>query len=188
MLTKFHQKNSLIFALTLLLSFLSVNETIGQKRTKSKKVIPIAKVVPNTPFNFFIGNWSSYNKESSFAAYCNVKSIAVGEAVEIHLENPDGTVSVGLIYEDPVFKKWKLAWVGPQDESWSGNGVRDLKQNSDPSSYIFEGETVLNGNRVKDRYIFENVNKETVVMMYEISTDNVGIWDLEYKFTFKRSQ
>lgn len=185
--TNFRQKKTLILALTLLFCSLSINESIGQKRTKSKKVTPIAKVIPNTPFNFFLGNWSSYNKESSFAAYCNVKSIAQGSAVEIHVENPDGTVSVGLIYEDPILKRWKLAWVGPDHDDWSGNGVRELRKSADPLSYIFEGETVLNGNRVKDRYVFENVNKETVVMQYEISTDNAAKWDTEYKFTFKKS-
>lgn len=45
---------------------------LGQKRPTSKKSVPVARVVPQTPFNFLIGNWASYSQEATFAAYCNV--------------------------------------------------------------------------------------------------------------------
>ncbi len=163
------------------------NSIIGQKRAKSKRTVTQTKVVPRTPFNFLIGNWASYNREATLAAYINVKAIASGSALEIHLENPDGTMSVGLIYSDPISDNWKLAWVGP-DETTTGNGVRDFRLDSDPKRIIFEGITNLENKRAQDRYIFENVNSETVVKIYEISTDNGTTWDQEYKYTFKKTQ
>ncbi|MBL0117938.1 MAG: hypothetical protein IPP89_02905 [Saprospiraceae bacterium] len=163
------------------------NSAIGQKRAKSKKTIEQVKVIPRTPFNFLIGNWASYNKEATFAAYINVKVIAGGSALEIHLEKPDGTMSVGLIYSDPISDNWKLAWVGP-DQSNSRNGVRDLQPDGDPKRIIFLGLTNLDNKRALDRYIFENVNSDTVVKIYEISTDNGITWDQEYKYTFKKTQ
>jgi len=175
----------LIFFAFACLAFLPAAE--AQKRTRSKKNTPIARVVPNTPFNFLIGNWASYSREATFAAYCHVKPIAAGSALEIHLEKPDGTMSVGLIYSDAMDERWKLTWVGPDDDNLTGNGVRYYTAGSDSNRFIFSGNTVLKGKSVLDRYVFENVNTDTVVKSYEISTDNGRSWDVEYKFTFKKN-
>jgi hypothetical protein len=185
---KIHSRNIFLLGLLFLFTFCSAGESFGQKRAKSKKITQSTKVVPNTPFNFLIGNWASYNREATFAAYCNIKSIAAGSGLEIHFEKPDGTMSVGLIYGDAMDDRWKMTWVGPDDESFSGNGVRFYKKGYDALRFEFSGDSYLNGKPIKDRYTFENVNADTIIKMYEVSTDNGTTWDVEYKYTFKRTQ
>jgi len=135
-----------------------------------------------------IGNWASYNREATFAAYCNIKPIAAGAGLEIHFEKPDGTMSVGLIYSDAIDDRWKLTWVGPDEDSFSGNGQRFYKKGYDVLRYEFSGSSNLNGKPILDRYVFENVNGDTIITIYEVSTDNGNSWDTEYKYTFKKTQ
>ncbi|HMY85297.1 MAG TPA: hypothetical protein PLC76_02300 [Saprospiraceae bacterium] len=160
---------------------------LGQKRPTSKKSVPVARVVPQTPFNFLIGNWASYSQEATFAAYCNVKAIASGTALEIHLEKPDKTMSVGLIYSDALDDRWKMVWVGPDVNTMHSNGVRYYESSYDRNLYFFQGKTIFNGKSVKDRFMFENINNDTVVFSYELSTDNEKTWDIEFRFTFKKN-
>ncbi len=35
--------------------------------------------------------------------------------------------------------------------------------------------------------MFENINNDTVVFSYELSTDNEKTWDIEFRFTFKKN-
>ena len=177
-----------MLGLLLILNIGLAKQGFCQKRAKSKKITQSTKVVPNTPFNFMIGNWASYNREATFAAYCNIKAIAAGAGLEIHFERPDGTMSVGLIYADAIDERWKLTWVGPDDENFSGNGQRFYKKGFDAMRFEFSGESNLNGRPIRDRYVFENVNNDTIITIYEVSTDYGTTWDTEYKYTFKKTQ
>jgi len=177
----------MLFFLAILIVGISQTQVLAQKRAKSKKTVPAAKIIPQTPFNFLIGNWASYSVEATFAAYCHIKPIASGTALEIHLEKPDRTMSVGLIYSDAMDDRWKLVWVGPDNNTLYSNGVRYYEASHDPNLNIFKGNTILNNKPVKDRFSFENINDDTVVFGYEISTDNKKTWDMEFRFTFKKN-
>ncbi len=159
----------------------------GQKRPVSKKEIKTAIVTPNTPFNDLIGSWVSYNRAAIFAAYCQIRSISSGKALEIHLEKPDGRVGVGLIYSDAMDSRWKLVWVGSDGDKLSSNGVRFYSSSINPNRFVFTGNTIINGEAALDRYIFEYINKDTVMFNYESSTDEGSSWDVGFVYTFKRN-
>lgn len=180
-------KISLIIVSCFAIFTFTIIESYGQKKPILQKSGQSAQMDSQTPFNFLIGTWASYNRESTFAAYCHIKPISSGNAIEIKMEHPDGTLSVGLIYTDAMDSRWKLVWVGADGSDLTGNGIRYYEPGLNPDRYVFKGNTNVKGQPAIDRYVFENVNKDTVIKSYEISLDGGKSWEVEYIFTFKRN-
>lgn len=160
---------------------------IGQKRPVSKKEIKPVIITPNTPFNDLIGSWVSYNRAAIFAAYCQIKPISNGNALEIHIDKPDGRVAVGLIYTDAMDSRWKFVWVGSDGDKLSSNGVRFYSSSINPNRFVFTGSTMMDGVPALDRFIFEYINKDTVMFNYESSKDEGSSWEVGFVYTFKRN-
>lgn len=139
-------------------------------------------------FDFLKGNWIVYNSESALAAYNKYTVFANGNGVLEQYESKEGAISVGLFYIDPVSGAWMHTWVSNENKSINSIGTR--REASDKllnkHLYYFYGENVVNGKKVKDRFVFNQISRDTLQKAYEVSSDAGITWDVEYKLNFKR--
>lgn len=80
------------------------------------------------------------------------------------------------------------AWVSNENKSINSIGTRREASDKPLNKhlYYFYGENVVNGKKVKDRFVFNQISRDTLQKAYEVSSDAGITWDVEYKLNFKR--
>lgn len=134
-------------------------------------------------FDFWIGEWDVYaTGTDTWVGNSIIQRISGGCAI---LENWTSSVSEGksLNFVDDSSNKWKQVWVG----SYPG-GKQDFYNGEYTDSamrFTYESKNAQ-GNTIKGRFTFFNLDPNTVRQLNEASADQGQSWQTNYDFTYRR--
>ena len=165
------------------------NTSMGQKHnsTTSKQSNNIHST-DYDPFDFYLGNWICYSKESALASYLQVSGVNSKDGIWEKFEHKNHTITYSIFYKDATTGIWTMSTVGPGTSNYQISGTRQLSDKSSSRTFYFEGTVRIKGKAYKDRIVIDYVNINTIIRTYEISTDNGLSYDVENRLNFKRIQ
>ncbi len=136
-------------------------------------------------FDFWIGEWDVYpTGAKNIVGHSLIQMIAGGCAL---LENWDSPNSTGksINFIDPNTNTWKQSWAGSY-----ASGIQEFvngEYKDGAMRFTFE-TTDAKGAKVIGRFMFFNIDADTVRQFNETSADGGKTWTTSYDFTYVRKQ
>jgi tetratricopeptide (TPR) repeat protein len=168
--------------------FNRIRNAEGFKQVRNKLfaiIYPCANDPHAREFDFWVGEWNVYvTGTNNLVGNSVIQKISGGCAI---LENWTSSVSEGksLNFVDDSTKKWKQVWVG----SYSGGKQDFVNGEYKDRAMRFTFETKdAQGHLLKGRFIFFNIDPNTVRQFNETSLDEGKNWTTSYDFTYIRKK
>lgn len=176
----FIQSDSLFYLAT---SFWGLNENGKVKNENGIKPVILRLPLVNTTspkaenqycnsenhraFDFWLGNWEVYNKKGDHIGSNNIHLIQNGCGIQENWTSKGGGTGTSYNFYDVKTEKWYQSWI-------SGSGNALLMSGGLSSNKMQMQSEPLNGKI--DRIIWEPQEDESVLQIWQISTDNGKTW------------
>jgi tetratricopeptide (TPR) repeat protein len=134
-------------------------------------------------FDFFVGEWNSFNAQGRQVGSTVIQRIAGGCGVLENWRDAFGNEGKSINFYDTSDKRWHQYWIGTNGVPLRYAGIyRD-------NAIRYEGEpTVTNGVKTLSRLTFFKLDENTVRQLAENSSDEGKTWTTRYDFKYVRKK
>jgi tetratricopeptide (TPR) repeat protein len=138
-------------------------------------------------FDFWIGDWNVFSTVTKGpAGTSHIEVIAGSCALLENWTSTQAHVGKSFNYYDPKVGKWEQDWIG---SGGPGDRQRFINGEYKDGAMRFTNETInAKGQKQLGRFIFYNIDKDTVRQYLETSTDGGTTFTPVYDFTYIRKK
>jgi tetratricopeptide (TPR) repeat protein len=138
-------------------------------------------------FDFWIGDWDVFSTTTKgVAGTSHIEVIAGSCALLENWTSSQAHIGKSFNYYDPKAGKWEQDWIG---SGGAGDRARYINGEYKDGAMRFTNESInAKGQKQLGKFIFYNIDKDTVRQYLETSTDDGKTYTAVYDFTYVRKK